>query len=301
MKEIDKQIFWIASYPKSGNTFLRSILTSLFFSEDGLFNFDLLKNIPVIEDTIHLNFIKETNTDDYNNIHELKILSKYWLKMQSKENLGFNGNFLFVKTHHALTEAFSNPFTTESCTRGIIYIIRDPRDVVVSSSHHFNISIEESINQIINLKTAIPWQDENNLFLNKKKPFSVLASWKFNYESWAENPFSCPFLLIKYEDLISEKLKTIKKIINFFEENYGFKFHNLNKKTENIITSTHFDALKNNEEKFGFIESVNKNFFRKGLSNQWESILSKSEILKIEKNFNSLMKKFGYKTVYFNE
>ena len=301
MRVSDKHIFWIASYPKSGNTLIRSILTSLFFTEDGLFNFDLLKNIPIIEDTINLNFIKETNADDYSNIHELKILSKYWLKMQSKENLDFNGDFLFVKTHHALVEAFSYPFTSESQTRGIIYIVRDPRDIVVSYSHHFNISIEQSTNQLINSSNALSWRDGTNLFLNKKKPLPLLKSWDFNYESWTDNNFNCPFLLIRYEDLISEKLKTIKSIINFFEENYGFKFHNLNEKTENILSSTNFQALQNNEKKFGFSEGVNEKFFRKGTSNQWQDILKKDQILKIEKNFYYLMEKIGYKTVYYNK
>ncbi len=300
MEELNKHIFWIASYPKSGNTLLRSILTALFFTKDGLFNFDLLKNIPIIEDTINLDFIKKTNADDYNNIHELRALSKYWLKIQSKKNLGFNGDFLFVKTHHALVEAFSNPFTSESNTRGIIYIVRDPRDVVVSYSHHFNISIEKSTNQIINSNTSLSWRDGKNLFLNKKKPITVLNNWKFNYESWVDNKFKCPFLLIRYEDLVSEKLKTIKKIINFFEENYGFKFNNLNEKTENILSSTNFKAFQSKEKSFGFVEGINKNFFRKGESNQWKNILEKSDILKIENSFHSLMKKLGYKTLYYN-
>ena len=101
--------------------------------------------------------------------------------------------------------------------------------------------------------------------------------------------------------MITEKLNTIKKIINFFEENYGFKFHNLNEKTKNILSSTNFNALQNNEKKFGFSEGVNEKFFRKGTSNQWQDILKKDQILKIEKNFYSLMEKIGYKTVYYNK
>ena len=105
---MNKQIFWIASYPKSGNTLLRSILSSIFFTNDGLFNFKLLKNIPIVESTINLDFIKKNHPKDYNNIHKLEVLSKYWKAIQSKENLGFNSDFLFVKTHHALSKAFNN-------------------------------------------------------------------------------------------------------------------------------------------------------------------------------------------------
>ena len=105
---MNKHIFWIASYPKSGNTLIRALISSLFFSDEGLFDFSMLKNIPIIEDTANLEFIKHKNIEDYNNLHKLDTLSKYWLEMQSKKNLGFNGDFLFAKTHHALIKLFEN-------------------------------------------------------------------------------------------------------------------------------------------------------------------------------------------------
>ena len=166
---MNKQIFWIASYPKSGNTLLRSILSSIFFTNDGLFNFKLLKNIPIIESTINLEFIKKNHPRDYINIHNLEVLSKYWQAIQSRENLGFNSDFLFVKTHHALSKVFNHSFTSDSCTRGIIYVVRDPRDVVLSYAHHFNSSVEKSIIKILSTKSAVDWEDSQKIFLNKKK------------------------------------------------------------------------------------------------------------------------------------
>ena len=298
---MNKQIFWIASYPKSGNTLLRSILSSIFFTNDGLFNFKLLKNIPIIESTINLDFIKKNNPKDYINIHKLEILSKYWKAIQSRENLGFNSDFLFVKTHHALSKAFNHSFTSDSCTRGIIYVVRDPRDVVLSYAHHFNSSIEKSIIKILSTKSAVDWEDNQKKFLNKKKPFTILSSWGFNCESWIDNPFKCPFLLIKYEDMISNKLKTIEKLVNFFQKNYSFQFDNLDKKIDNIIKSTDFNLLKKNEVEFGFPEAVGKKFFRKGALKQWEHILTKDQVLSIEKKFYPLMKKIGYKIVYYKK
>jgi len=298
---MDKQIFWIASYPKSGSTLLRSILSSIFFSEDGLFNFKLLKNIPIIEDTINLNFIKKTHPKDYDKIHKLEILSKYWEIFQSKKNLGFESDFLFVKTHHCLIKIVNNSFTSDLSTRGIIYVVRDPRDVVISYAHHFNSSIEESLKKLLNTKSALEWGDNNNLFFNKPKPISFVSSWDHNCKSWIQNKFHCPFLLIKYEDMIKEKHKTVQNLIKFFENKYNFQFQNLDSKIKNIVKSTNFELLKKNETKFGFSESQNKQFFRKGTSNQWQDILNKDQIFRIEQHFNSLMKKFGYKTTYYNE
>ena len=64
---MNKQIFWITSFPKSGNTLIRSLLASLFFTDDGIVDLNLLQNIPYIEDTSNLEFIKKINADDYNN------------------------------------------------------------------------------------------------------------------------------------------------------------------------------------------------------------------------------------------
>ena len=111
MNKIDKHIFWVSSYPKSGNTLLRAILSSIFFTNDGLFNFDLLKNIPQIENTKNLEFIKNSNPKDYSEIHKLEVLSKYWREIQSKKNLKFEGDFIFIKTHHALINFLNKDLT----------------------------------------------------------------------------------------------------------------------------------------------------------------------------------------------
>ncbi len=301
MDKINKHIFWISSYPKSGNTLLRAILSSIFFTNDGLFNFELLKNIPQIENTINLEFIKNSNPKDYNEIHKLEVLSKYWETIQSKKNLEFEGDFIFIKTHHALIEFLNNSFTSRSSTRGLIYVVRDPRDVVISFAHHYNISIDKSIDTVINKNYKIEWQDPNNIFSSKKKPFTFLSSWDFHYESWVENPFGCPQLLIKYEEMISDKFSIINNLIKFFENNYNFKFSNIDIKIKNIIESTDFQLLKKNEQKYGFSEAVNNKFFNIGTKNQWENKLTKDQILKVEKRFYKLMKKLGYKTNYYNE
>ena len=81
---MNKKIFWIASYPKSGNTWMRAILTSLFFTKDGLFSFDLFSSTSIFEHAERFEFVKELNLDDYNKLSELEILSKYWIEGQNK-------------------------------------------------------------------------------------------------------------------------------------------------------------------------------------------------------------------------
>ena len=297
---MSKQIFWIASYPKSGNTLLRSLLASLFFTDDGIVDLKLLKTLPNIEDTSNLEFIKKIKVEDYNNVNNPKILSKYWQKMQSKQNLNFNGDFMFVKTHHALVKVLNNSFTTKENTRGIIYVVRDPRDVILSMCNHFKITTDKSVESLINENFCLEWQDTESLYNDKKKPLSIISSWDKHFLSWNKYIFDCPILLIKFEDLVYDKNNTIKTIIDFFVKNYNFNFSNLDKKIENMMTYSDFSHLKKTEQKDGFDEAVNSNFFNKGTKDQWLNKLSKEQIYLIEKTYHHLLKKLNYKITLYN-
>ena len=289
---MSKKIFWIASYPKSGNTLIRAILASLFFTKDGIFSFEILKKILLFENFQNLNFIKKENIQDYKKLSDLKILSKYWLKMQSKENLGLrDGEFCFLKTHSAQLTYFDNYFTDIKHTLGFIYIIRDPRDVSISYTHHSINSLDETILHMINNTAAIDY--EQNTIEGKIKPYALLSRWDVNVKSWIL--FRVPNLVLRYEDLVEKKKEIIYRIINFFEKNYNFKFHNIDHKIENIIASTDFETLKKNEEKYGFDEAIkDQPFFNVGKSQQWKTQLNSTQKNLIENEFRDEMVKFKY-------
>ena len=92
-----------------------------------------------------------------------------------------------------------------------------------------------------------------------------------------------------------KKKETIKKIIDFFI-NFNFKFSNLDRKIENMITYSDFNHLKETEKKIGFQEALgNSAFFNKGTRDQWMDMLSNEQILRIEKTYYHLLKKLNYK------
>ena len=289
---MSKKIFWIASYPKSGNTLIRAILASLFFTQDGIFSFEILKKILLFENFQRLNFIKKENIQDYKKLSDLKILSKYWLKMQSKENLDLrDGEFCFLKTHSAQLTYFDNYFTDIKQTLGFIYIIRDPRDVSISYTHHSINSLDETILHMTNKTAAIDY--EQNTIENKIKPIVFVSRWDVHAKSWGL--FQVPNLVLRYEDLVEKKKEIIYRIINFFEKNYNFKFHNIDHKIENIIASTDFETLKKNEEKYGFDEAIkDQPFFNVGKSQQWKTQLNSTQKNLIENEFRDEMVKFKY-------
>ena len=201
---MSKKIIWIASYPKSGNTLIRAILASLFFTKDGIFSFEILKKILLFENFQNLNFIKKENIQDYKKLSDLKILSKYWLKMQSKENLGLrDGEFCFLKTHSAQLTYFDNYFTDIKHTLGFIYIIRDPRDVLISYTHHSINSLDETILHMTNKTAALDY--EQNTIEDKIKPYAFLSRWDVHAKSWGL--FQVPNLVLRYEDLVKKKKK----------------------------------------------------------------------------------------------
>ena len=281
-------IVWLTSYPKSGNTWIRSFLCSYFFLDlkKDSFNFNILKNIPSFPN-------KNLFLSHGINLKSFEDVAKSWLSIQKKINS--NNKINFLKTHHSYTTLNNYHFTDKNNTLGAIYLVRDPRDVVVSYSKHFNISFDESIKSITN-KNLINWTG-----FPKKNHYRVLVgSWDIHYRSW--KALGVPSLVIKYETLLKETRKTINQIAEFFVQNYGFEFKNSEMKINNILETTSFELLQANEKKLGFIESPNLHskkkstdyFFRKGVGGQWEKELTRAQLKKIEDSFEATMKELGY-------
>ncbi|PPR48014.1 MAG: hypothetical protein CFH19_00103 [Alphaproteobacteria bacterium MarineAlpha5_Bin9] len=281
MGQANKKIFWISSYPKSGNTWLRAIITSLFFTNDGKFFFEILKHISNFEIKKNYEFVKSLNFEDYMKLNKLNIISKYWLEAQNK--LDNNIEFNFFKTHSANISYNENNFTNTNNAKGLIYILRDPRDIALSYSKHLGKDLDQIIDFMI---------DESSIIRTSDGYPSFISRWDYNYLSWKN--IKIPKLFIKYEDMLDNNEKIIKKIICFFEENYNYKFYNVEKKIKNILLTTNFEKLQENEKKYGFIEAEHNLFFNQGKKGQWLKSLTLAQKNKIESTFINTMKDLNY-------
>ena len=274
-------IIWIASYPKSGNTLIRAILTSLIFSEDGIVDF---KNLHRISNFSNGFFFKKF-ISSYENILET---SKYWIKAQ--EELNKNKKLKFFKTHNAFCTINGNAFTNEVNTAGCIYVVRDPRDVVVSASKYYDLSHDKTKNNMFNEKMDLI----NNM---KGSPFNTfLGSWPNHYNSWTKNCKNV--LLIKYENLIENKENEIRRIISFLNKFVKISFDE--KKIINCIESSSFQNMKIMDQNGLFPENSkdfkgNKiPFFTSGKKGNWRGVLEEKIVSQIEKRFQKEMLELSY-------
>ena len=290
-----KKIFWVTSYPKSGNTWIRAILTSLFFTKDGRFNLNLLNYISNFDNPDKYKFVQKLNIVDFNNLHELSVISKYWVEAQKRAKVG--GDFAFFKTHSGNVILNKLPYTNANNVLGLIYLVRDPRDVTASYSKHFGKSIDETIKSITS-KNCITWTG-----LPKNKPYPILlSSWDVHYKTWKN--FNVPKMVIKYETMLKETRSTLNQIVHFFIKNYGFSFINIETRIDNILKTTKFQKLHEYEKKHGFFEApylhskkkgkVAEYFFRKGTDGQWQEELTSFQLKRIEEHFAPTMKELGY-------
>jgi hypothetical protein len=277
-------IIWLASYPKSGNTWLRSLLATYYFSRDGLFNFDILRNIDQFPSSTYFKkykdlFLKPEST------------SKYWILEQKRINQ-YN-KLKFFKTHNALCKIDNNSFTNSENTLGAIYIIRDPRKVVSSIAHHYQIDNDQAFKFMQTEKNAI-YQKEDNRYLG----FNALFSWKFHTLSWIECK-KFPVLTIRYEDLENETFLTFKKVFNFINDITKSKKSFDREKAKKTIRSCEFKKMQKLELENGFEEAMIKKdtnerikFFNLGKKNNYKELLDSKLIDKMNFSFQDEIEKY---------
>ena len=275
-------IVWLASYPKSGNTWMWLFIKSYFNPPKKKFSLNYHKDDPIMLEPFPDERMFDKLKINYENFFDL---SKNWVNLQSLINLNNKTNYL--KTHNAMCTINNHKFTNIQNTLGAIYIVRDPRDVLISYSSYMEKSMDETLKFMLNKETYEVGEFKKKIY-NK----TLLGSWSDHYNSW-KNYKSREIIIIKYEDMVNSASSTFLKVLTYLSK--IIKIDVDHTKMHKAIEETSFKNLKSLEINEGFKTNLSKNeFFRKGVVGDWREKLNKEQVEKIEKAFESEMIELGY-------
>lgn len=271
-------IIWLASYPKSGNTWMRSFLHNMLTNAK--------EPIPI--DQLTLFCIGESAADPYlarakKPLEEITEEDVVRLRpLVHRDFTRASPDSVFVKTHNYLGTFHNQPIHNMDVTAGAIYIVRNPLDVVLSVRHHYSTDIDEAIRRMGTLGIGT--------VIGGGHIPEIHSSWSHNVASWTMEP-SPQKLVLRYEDLLNEPQKYFKLTCNFLGLNPP------QERLDRAIRFSSFKVLKEQEEKGGFRERPPKataNFFREGRAEQWREELTPDQVRKIISDHREQMERFNY-------
>ena len=280
-------IIWLASYPKSGNTWIRIFLHNYILDQDQPIDINEINQNTISSSRSmfdNLTGISSSNLS-FNEIDQLRP-DYYREYAKSIFTPSLNG-YKFIKVHDALTHLKKGEaiFPLDA-TRGVIHIVRNPFDVAISMSKFFNTSIETSIKHMKSPDYII--SANPNKLLNQFR--QKILSWDQHFDSWNQLK-TTPYILIRYEDMLSDPHIVFSKIIEFL----GLPLNE--ERLSKAINFSSFDRLKQQEKEKGFLEKpsfTNTSFFRSGKIGEWRQKLSIDQIVEITFIFAETIKKLSY-------
>jgi len=275
-----KEIIWLASYPKSGNTWVRAFLDAYFMGG------------------VDINALLSSITDDQAMVHQvgdgsdiMEMPAEIQMLTRNMALLRVVRRYadiekpipLFVKTHFANMFINGQELVPELFTKATIFIVRDPRDVLPSFSKHMGVDLD----------MGLTWMQEKYRMLNSKNASTVanfLSSWDRHTKSWL-NTQSHNLLLVQYEDMKRDPVTVFGKIL---------KHSGIEPDMDRVVAAVELvelDKLRAQEKEHGFGESsphAKNEFFGKGQVGGWRDKLTQQQVYRIEKAFGSVMKRLGY-------
>ncbi len=245
-------IVWIASFPKSGSTWLRVLIANLKASAAEPVDINRLPDLTGIASNRgpldHLTLL-ETGLLTH---EESAILRPRLYEALAAE---WAGRIHFVKVHDAYTmTAKGEPLMGRGVARGAIYIVRDPRDVAVSLAFSESITIDQSIAMLSPQSSLCGELDRQNSQLRQR-----LLGWSGHVTSWLEQT-DLPMHLIRYENLQQAPAHTFAEAMRFA----GLDAASAD--VDSAVRHSDFGELRRQEELHSFIERTSRTspFFRQG-------------------------------------
>lgn len=277
----EKGLFWLASYPKSGNTWFRIVLANLLNTSTNPINLNQINTGAIASSRCWIDEALGFDSAclDHDELDQLRPAIYKWHSEQCNQ-VGYHkihDAYSFV--NHAIPM-----IPTEGCL-GAVYFIRNPLDVAISFANHSQCSIDKAIANMANKKFAFctgKYKQHNQLR-------QWLLSWSLHVDSWVSNQ-NIKVLVLRYEDMKKNPLPTFTRAVEFLR--LGSTHAGIARALENAS----IEKLQQQEDVSGFSEKPAKvdRFFRKGIVGDWRNTLTPAQVNQIIQDHSSVMQRYGY-------
>jgi hypothetical protein len=272
--------FWLASYPKSGNTWFRAFLANLLNEADQPVSINELHTGQIASARGWIDDVLGFDTADLSpqEILRLRPVAYDWLFRDATQ-------YAYHKIHDAYIEQDGRPLFAGGDIQGAIYFVRNPLDVAISYAHHCGVSIDQAIAFMGDANHCMAKSDRR-LVEQLAQP---LLTWSQHVESWVDNR-DVPVLVLRYEDMHSVGHDTFARAAQFLRQPHDAA------RIDKAMRQSSFEELKQQELREGFRERSQKaqSFFRNGKVGDWYERLSRQQIEKIIADHFDVMRRFDY-------
>ncbi len=273
-----KSIVWMASYPKSGNTWMRIFLANYLANASEPASINQAHRIALGDSITKMYGMVARRPIDPADIDDMLRLRPQVLRGIVANNADIN----LVKTHNARVMARGVPLIPEEVTRSAIYILRNPLDMVLSYARHYGMTPEEAVFTVSHPDNANPPDAETVA--------QFMGSWSDHVQSWTTGTSTYPVLVLRYEDMLADPKAAFGKVV----AHLGMPLDEV--RLDRAILFSSFKELSEQEKKQGFIEKSEESerFFAKGQKDQWKTDLAPRLIKQMKHAHRKVMKKHGY-------
>ncbi len=271
-------ICWLASYPKSGNTWIRAFLANYFSNQSTPVDINALHELSQSEASAfrYQHHVEggDTTALDAEAICAIRPLVQAEMAQQAHGTA-------FVKTHNFLGEYKGYPLHNSAVTSAAVYVLRNPLDVAISVANYFALTLDEAIDFMAEEMTGTPSEEHN-------VP-QIISSWSNHVQSWTGQA-DPSILVLKYEDLLDKPQKAFRKVVSHLGQPRD------DKRLKRAIQFCSFAQMKQQERKGGFVERHEnaRSFFRSGRKNQWLQTLSDEQVARLVEDHREQMERFNY-------